>query len=60
MGAVLKSKMSGSPPEEPAPVAPAAPVVASSGSIPSVDSADFESFIESEENLLKWIESAEK
>uniref|UniRef100_A0A7S2I9N5 Uncharacterized protein n=1 Tax=Helicotheca tamesis TaxID=374047 RepID=A0A7S2I9N5_9STRA len=60
MGATIGSKMGGSAPaEEPAPVAPVTPA-ASTGSIPSVDSDEFATFIESEENLLKWIETAEK
>lgn len=56
--AVLKSKVSGSS-DEPAPVA-AAPVTAPTGDIPSVESAEFESFIENESNLMKWVDTLEK
>lgn len=56
--AMLKSKLSGSS-EEPAPVA-AAPVAAPTGDIPSVESAEFETFIENESNLMKWVDTLEK
>ena len=56
--AVLKSKVSGSS-DEPAPVA--APVAsAPTGDIPSVESTEFESFIENESNLMKWVDTLEK
>ena len=50
--------MSGSAEEAaPAPVAAAAP---SAGSIPDVDSEEFGAFLESEENVMKLVESFEK
>ncbi|KAL7547876.1 hypothetical protein ACHAWF_011146 [Thalassiosira exigua] len=54
----IKSAFSSSPVEEaaPAPVAAAAPV----GSIPDVDSEEFGAFLESEENVMKLVESFEK
>lgn len=45
--------------EEPAPVAVAVPS-RSVGAIPDVDSEDFGSFLESEENVMKLVESFEK
>jgi len=54
----IKGAMSGSAEEEaPAPVAAAAP---SAGSIPDVDSEEFGAFLESEENVMKLVESFEK
>eukprot|EP00956_Cyclotella_meneghiniana_P012484 scaffold17741_cov67-Cyclotella_meneghiniana.AAC.5 len=52
----IKSAISGSPVVEEV-VAPAA---VSAGSIPDVDSEEFGSFLESEENVTKLIESWEK
>uniref|UniRef100_A0A7S2R1X0 Uncharacterized protein n=1 Tax=Eucampia antarctica TaxID=49252 RepID=A0A7S2R1X0_9STRA len=55
---MLKSKLSSSD-EEPAPVV-VAPVAAITGDIPSVESAEFDTFIENESNLMKWVDSLEK
>eukprot|EP00559_Dactyliosolen_fragilissimus_P003963 CAMPEP_0184855124 /NCGR_PEP_ID=MMETSP0580-20130426/443_1 /TAXON_ID=1118495 /ORGANISM="Dactyliosolen fragilissimus" /LENGTH=118 /DNA_ID=CAMNT_0027349553 /DNA_START=50 /DNA_END=406 /DNA_ORIENTATION=+ len=53
----LKSKMSPAP--EPV-VAAATPVSPSAGDIPSVDSEAFSTYIENEDNLMRWIDEAEK
>jgi hypothetical protein len=45
--------------EEPVVVAAAVKPVETSGSIPSVNDDSFAEFIENEENLQKWIDSAE-
>ena len=69
--AVVRNKLKGSPPE-PTPVAAPAVLVATSSSdtIPSVESPDFEKFIndddalgkfvESEERMMKWIDTLSK
>jgi len=54
----IKSAISGSPEEVAAPVVAAAP--ASSGDIPDVDSEEFGAFLESEENVMKFVASIEK
>ena len=48
--------MGGSKPVE----APVAAVVSSAGVIPDVDSEEFGAFLESEENIMKLVESFEK
>lgn len=53
---VIKSKLSSTP--EPEPIV-AAPVVKSTSVVPSVDSDEFGAYIENEDNLMKWVESAE-
>lgn len=54
----IKSAISGTAEvEAPAPVAAAAP---SAGAIPDVDSEEFGAFLESEENVMKLVESFEK
>ena len=55
---ILKSKFS-SKPVAAAVVDPAPTPAVSSDAIPSVESNDFANFIESEENLLKWVATAE-
>lgn len=56
----IKGAMSGSPPvEEAAPVAVAA-APSTAGAIPDVDSEEFGAFLESEENIMKLVESFEK
>merc|ERR1711862_1035987 len=70
--AVLRSKLKSSPPE-PVPTTPSTTVVtavASSDTIPTTDSPDFEKFIndddalgkfvESEERMMKWIDTLSK
>ena len=54
--AVLKSKLTSAPAEEPI---AATKVSSSVGTIPSVDDPAFADFIEDESNLLKWIDTAE-
>ena len=55
----IKSAISGSAPvEEAAPVAAAVP--SSAGAIPDVDSEEFGTFLESEDNIMKLVESFEK
>eukprot|EP00578_Thalassiosira_sp_NH16_P031644 CAMPEP_0181080398 /NCGR_PEP_ID=MMETSP1071-20121207/2545_1 /TAXON_ID=35127 /ORGANISM="Thalassiosira sp., Strain NH16" /LENGTH=68 /DNA_ID=CAMNT_0023161871 /DNA_START=527 /DNA_END=733 /DNA_ORIENTATION=+ len=56
----IASAVSGSPVEEAAPVVAAAPVPSSIGAIPDVDSEEFGAFLESEENVMKLVESFEK
>ena len=51
--------MGGSKPVE-APVAVAPVAVASSAGVPDVDSEEFGAFLESEENIMKLVESFEK
>ena len=46
--------------EEPAPVVVAVVPSSSAGAIPDVDSEEFGSFLESEENVMKLVESFEK
>lgn len=53
----IKSAFSSAPAVEAAPVVAAS---ASAGSIPDVDSEEFGSFLESEENVNKLVESWEK
>mmetsp|Transcript_10878 Transcript_10878/g.23581 ORF Transcript_10878/g.23581 Transcript_10878/m.23581 type:complete len:127 (+) Transcript_10878:77-457(+) len=55
----IKSAMSGAPVEEAAPVAAVA-VPSSAGAIPDVDSEEFGAFLESEDNVMKLVESFEK
>mmetsp|Transcript_22178 Transcript_22178/g.39531 ORF Transcript_22178/g.39531 Transcript_22178/m.39531 type:complete len:128 (+) Transcript_22178:117-500(+) len=55
----IKSAISGSPEEVAAPVVVAAPA-SSSGDIPDVDSEEFGAFLESEENVMKFVASIEK
>jgi hypothetical protein len=54
---ILKSKFSSKPVA--AAVVPAPTLAVSSDAIPSVESNAFANFIESEENLLKWVATAE-
>ena len=55
----IKSAFSSAPAvEEAAPVVAAAP--SSAGAIPDVDSEEFGAFLESEENVMKLVESFEK
>jgi hypothetical protein len=54
---VLKSKFSKKP-VAPAPVE--TPVPITSDAIPSIESNDFAAFIESEENLMKWVATGDK
>lgn len=56
----IKGAMSGSPAEEPTPVVAAVAAPSSAGAIPDVDSEEFGAFLESEENLMKFVESLEK
>jgi len=57
--ATLKSKLSSSP--EPEPVAAVAPsVVSSDAGVPAVDSPEFEAFLESEEGIMKWVDTLDK
>jgi len=55
----IKGAISGSAPvEEAAPVVAAVP--SSAGAIPDVDSEEFGAFLESEDNIMKLVESFEK
>ena len=58
LGAVIKSKISGSAPE-PEPVVEVVEV-ASTGDLPSIESPEFEKFIETADDaaIMKWIDSA--
>lgn len=56
----IKSAISGAPVEEAAPAVAAAPAPSSIGAIPDVDSEEFGAFLESEENVMKLVESFEK
>merc|ERR1719223_1166926 len=55
----IKSAISGAPVEEAAPAIAAAPS-SSAGAIPDIDSEEFGAFLESEENVMKLVESFEK
>lgn len=54
----MSSAFSSSPVEEAIPAIAAAP--SSAGAIPDVDSEEFGTFLESEENVMKLVESFEK
>ena len=57
---VLKSKFSKKPVPAAAVTAAPSSISVSSDAIPSVESNDFANFIESEENLLKWVATSEQ
>mmetsp|Transcript_8545 Transcript_8545/g.12411 ORF Transcript_8545/g.12411 Transcript_8545/m.12411 type:complete len:139 (+) Transcript_8545:58-474(+) len=66
-GAVLRGKMKGKPEEEPVAASTAAAATSSGDIPPSVESADFEAFLnndaafgkflESEESMMKWVDT---
>ena len=57
---VLKSKFSKKPEAAALVTAPSSSTSATSDAIPSVESNDFANFIESEENLMKWVATSEQ